>query len=376
MEFKIAVEELQSIVTRLSYIVRMNDTGTPGMILIDVNENGEVVFKATDGSMHLVVSAANCEVVSPGKSLFYLREIRGYVMKFVPLIDNYGTKDFHFMINFPEGLLKTKTEFPSNRPAYRKLKFLAFDPSVFPIIKPFDEAQLIVNSSVLRTGIERVLHCINPTDVRRPLTGVNMTIMDDKVVFVGTNGIKLSEFTVEINADISNKSYILRYNFASALKSVLDNDAQVFMKFDAGNVYAKSNHIYLAGNLIVSEAYPDYKVMFNLNQSFEIPRLDFADSVKTVMDVLDPEDNHRLNINITDKRMSLRNDKTESIQDFEENFGFGLDIDVNGLFLESILRDFRDDQIVVNFQVGNPYIVFQSPHNTSQVSLISLLKRR
>lgn len=376
MEFKIAVEELQSIVSRLSYVVRMNDTGTTGMILIEVGENGEVLFKATDGGMHLVVSGADCEVVSPGKSLFYLRDIRGYVMKFVPLIDNYGTKEFHFTINAPEGLIKTKTEFPSNKPAYRKLKFLAFEPSVFPIIKPFDEAQLIVNSNVLRTGIERVLHCINPTDVRRPLTGVNMTIMNDKVVFVGTNGIKLSEFTVEINADIDKKSYILRYNFASALKSILDNDAQVFMKFDAGNVYAKSNRVYLAGNLIVNEAYPDYKIMFDLNQSFEIPRLDFADSVKTLLDVLDPEDNHRLNININGSVVTLRNDKTESVQTYDEGFGFSLDIDVNGLFMESLLRDFRDDKLIVHFQAGNPYIVFQSPTNVNQTSLISLLKRR
>jgi len=148
------------------------------------------------------------------------------------------------------------------------------------------------------------------------------------------------------------------------------------MKFDGGNVYAKSNNIYLTGNLIVTEPYPDYKVMFNMNKHVIVSRLDFTDTIRTVMDVLDPEDNHRLSLSVDANKIIFKNDKTESVQTFDEDFGIKLDVDVNGLFLESLLRDFRDDQLVINFQEGNPYIVFQSPKNVNQTSLISLLKRR
>lgn len=375
MEFRIPIEELQSIFSRMSYIVRMNDGGIPGMVLAEAREDG-MTFKCTDGNMHLLVEAANFETITPGKMLFRFRDLRGYVSKFIPFMENYGTRDFHFTTTDNEGLLKTKTEFPSSKPAYKKLKFLVFEPSVYPIVKPFDEAQLIINSNVLKFGVEKVLHCINPTDIRLPLTGVNMTIMNDKVIFVGSNGVKLAEFGLIITADINKKSYILRYNFASALKSVLDNDAQVFMKFDSSNVYAKSNRVYLTGNLIIGEAYPNYKEMFTLTKSVEIPRLDFSDSVKTVMDVLDPEDNNRLTIKVEGNKIILRNDKTEAVHEFERPFEHELDMDVNGLFLESLLRDYKDDVVRIEFGDKNPYIIIKSPNNENQTSLLTMLKRR
>jgi DNA polymerase III sliding clamp (beta) subunit (PCNA family) len=220
------------------------------------------------------------------------------------------------------------------------------------------------------------MYCINPGDVRRAITGVNVTVRKDGIVFAGTNGIKLSEFELDINADIEQSSYVFKYNFASVLRAVLDDDAQVFIKFEGGRVYIKSNDMYLIGSLIINESYPNYKPMFDLEKVITFPRLDFVDSVHTIMDVLDPEDNHRLTVTFTDNKLLLKNDVVESSQEFDDPFESTLDIDINGEFLDSILYNFVGEKLELHFTEGNNYVVFKSPENDKHTALLTVVKRR
>ncbi len=374
MQFRILVDDLQNIISRLSNVVRINEESITGMMLIEVGD--DVKFKATDGSVSISIKGEHCEIVDKGKALVRFRDIKGYIMKFVPLIEDYGTKDFHFITDQNGGVIKTKTCFQSGKPSYRKLKFEIFNSEIYPIIKGFDDPQLIVNSEILKRGIGRVLHCINPSEVRKAITGLSVTITGNKIIFAGTNGVKLAEFEMDINADIDKKSHIFSYNFASILRNVLDDDAQVFMKFEGRYIYVKSNNIYLIGSLIIGESYPDYKPMFTLDKIIRFPRVDFADSVHAIMDVLDPEDNSRLTLNFNDNTLTLKNDRVESVQEFEEIFGANIDIDVNGEFLDSILKDFFGEQLEIHFTKGNNYIVFRSPENTKHTALLTVVKRR
>jgi DNA polymerase-3 subunit beta len=375
MEFKIPVEELQNVFARLGNVVRMNESGLTGMVLIEVDQN-EVNFKCTDGSASLIVTSAQCEVVKPGKLLLRFRDVKGYIMKFVPLMEDYGTENFHFIATADEGLIKTKTMFQSGKPSYRKLKFEVFNPSIYPNIQVFEDAQLIVNSNILKRGIAKVLHCINPGEVRKAITGLNITVDDDKIIFVGTNGVKLAEYRMDIVADVRHASHILSYGLASVLRNLLDDDAQVFMKFDGRHVHVKSNEVYLIGSLIINESYPNYKPMFTLDKIIEVPRIDFADSVVSVMDVLDPEDNHRLTLNFNDSTLTLKNDRVEAVHEFGEPFGTDLDVDVNGEFLGSILRDFIGNDLEVHFTEGNNYVVFKVKDNPDHNALLTIVKRR
>ena len=235
---------------------------------------------------------------------------------------------------------------------------------------------MIINSKILKRGITEVLHCIDPTEIRTAMSGVNMTITGDKIVFVGTNGVKLAEFEMDINADIVEKSYTLKYNFASILRSILDDDAQVFMRFEGDKVYVQSDDMAIVGALIIDGRYPDYKPMFNLRDVVRVPRIDFSDTVHGVMDVLDPEDNHRLTVNFNDSTLLLKNDMVESTQTFDESFGANLDVDINGEFLDSILHDFVDEYIEIHFTPGNNYVVLKSPDNKKHTALITVVKRR
>ena len=371
MEFKILVDEMQSVVSRLSHVVRLNEDDVTGMVLIDAGDR--VRFKATDGSTSLVVTN-NAEVITRGRAVVRLIDLKGYIMKFVPLIDNYGTRDFHFVVDDGKGVVKTKTQFQSGKPSYRQLKFQTFKMD-YPSVKQYGEPDVILNSVILKKGINKVLHCVNPKEVRRALTGVNVTIDAGKVIFAGANGVKLAEFGFNTAADLDRKSYILGYGFASILRAILDDDAQVFMKFEGRYAYVKSNDVYLVGGLVINESYPDYKAMFELENVLRIPRLDFSDTVNTVMDVLDPEDNRRLSFTCAGNNLTLKNDMVESTQEFDQPFSAELDVDINGEFLDSILRDFTGDSIDIHFTEGHNYIVFKG-EDENHTALLSIVKRR
>jgi DNA polymerase III sliding clamp (beta) subunit (PCNA family) len=221
-----------------------------------------------------------------------------------------------------------------------------------------------------------VLYCIDPSEVRNALKGLNITIDENKIIFVGTNGVKLAESTMNINADIRQAFYIFRHDLAAILHLILDDDSQVFVAFEGRYVYLKCNDLYIVGSLIINETYPDYKSMFECDKAIVFPRIDFIDSVIAVMDVLDPEDNHRLTLNFTDNKLMLKNDRVEATHEFDDNFGASLDVDVNGMFLASMLRDFTGDDLTVHFSEGNNYIVFKSKDNDDYIVLITVVKRR
>lgn len=372
MEFKIDVSELQTILTKLSFVIRPNDEDVGSMVIVDGNEG--LTFKAVVGRLTLEVSAEKFEMISSGSFMFKLKELKGYAQKFVPFVGDYGTKEFHFVESGSDCVVKTTTYFPSQKPSYRKLKMPVFHLD-FPSTKPFEDPLLIINSSILKKGLNRVLHCINPGEVRTAMTGANVTIMTDKIIFAGTNGVKLAEFAMSINAEIDNKSYLFTFSLASAMRSILDDDAQVFMKFEGNKAFIRSNNVYLIGPIIPESKFPDYKPLFKLEKSVVVPRLDFYDTVHTVMDVLDPEDNNRLSVTFRGKEVFLKNDKAECTQTFDQDFD-DLDVDVNGVVLDSLLANIIGENLEILFKDGNNYIVFRSAENSDHTALITTVKRR
>jgi DNA polymerase III sliding clamp (beta) subunit (PCNA family) len=376
MEFKISVDDLQTIFTKMSSVVKPSEDDMRSMLKIEVEPDG-VKFRASNNLVDLLITSTNCEIIESGKVLLKLEKIKGYVFKFMPLVDNYGTENFHFVSNGEEVFLKTKTYFQSDKPSYRKLKIKNYGGKFSrPEPKPFTDTDLIVNSSIFKKGLAKVLNYVNPGEVRKSLTGVNIIIKHDAIVFAGTNGVKLAEVELAINADVQESSYVFAYNFASVLRSVLDDDAQVFIKFAGRDVYIKSNDLFLVGSLILGEVYPDYKPMFNLEKVITVPRVSFFDTVHTVMDVLNPEDNNRLSLLFKGNELFLKNDVIETSQNFDEPFGEELNIDINGEFLDSILTDFYSENLEIHFTPGVNYIVFKAPDDHKHTALLTIVKRR
>ena len=376
MDFTISVQAFQSVVKKMGYILRASEDGVTSMILIEASDD-KIKFSGTDKDVHMVIYSRDCVVSEKGKCLLQLREISSYVQKFLPLSNGFGTENFRVTTNEKEGVIKTKTVFPSGKPAYRSLTFKLFETSLLQPVKDFQEAQLIINSDIILEGLNKILHCVDPSEIRRALSGLYVSIDGDKIVFAGTNGVKLSETELPITADISQSAHILKHSMALAMKMILDSNAQVFIRFEDRSIYIRCNDIYLTGGLILNETYPDYKATLkNYSNVISMPRYDLIDTISAANSVLDKEDNNRLTMKFKDNQLILKNDKLEAIHEFDYTFEHTLDVDVNGAFLLQMLLDFVGSDLEICFNDGLKSVIFRIKDNPSHTSLLMPLRRR
>jgi len=376
MEFIIPVDTLQHIVTQMSQVIKIASDDVTSMVLIEVLED-RVKFYGTSDSVYVVMTARDCEVIENGKIILQLRDISNYISKFTPLSDGFGTKNFRIAADDREGIIKTKTYLASGKSSYRTLKFKTFNIGLLPLVKDFDEAQLIINSDILLEGLNRIIHCVDPSEIREALAGVYIAINKDEIVFAGTNGIKLAESRLQIVADIEQSQYVLKFSVAHAMKQLLDHNAQVFIKFEGQDVYIKCNDVYISGGIVLNEPYPDYKpALQSYEKIISIPRYDLIDSMSTVVGVLDQEDNNRLTIVFNDNKMLLKNDRLEVVHEFDYKFEHNLDVDINGVYLLAMITNFVGKTLEICFIDNNRPLIFRDKENIDNTALLMLLRRR
>jgi DNA polymerase III sliding clamp (beta) subunit (PCNA family) len=248
---------------------------------------------------------------------------------------------------------------------------------MLPAIKEFEDPQLIINSDIILEGLNKILPCVDPNEIRHAISGVYVSIDSDQLIFAGTNGIKLTEAKLPIHADIKQASYVLKYSMANAIKSLLDRNAQVFMKFEGRDAYIRCNDLYLSGGLIVNESYPNYKeALTTYSKLITIPRGVLIDNVSAANSVLDGEDNYRLTMSFAGNQLTLKNDRIEIKHEFEQPFEYDLDIDINGAFLLSMITNFVGSQLEICFIDNGKPVVFKSKESPDHTALLTLLRRR
>jgi len=376
MDFSIPVGTLQTVASKIGSILKLTTDDVTSMMMIDATKE-YVKFYGTSGSVHAVIHARNCEIREKGKILLQLREVQNYVSKFAPFVDGFGTKEFRILSDDKEGTIKTKTEFINSKPAYRTLKFKLYNTAMLPPIKEFEDAQLIINSNIILEGLNKILPCVDPNEIRHAMSGVYVSINADTLVFAGTNGVKLSEAKLPINADIKQENHVIKYAMASALKSLLDRDAQVFIRFEGRDMYIRCNDLYLSGGLIINEPYPNYKdALMAYDKVLTIPKNVLIDNVAAANSVLDSEDNFRMTINFKGSVLTIKNDRIEVTHDFEQPFDHDLDTDVNGAFLLSMISNFIGSQLEICFTDTSNSIIFKSKEHADHTALLTRLRRR
>jgi len=371
MEFKISVVELQQIFNKLNNIVRQAEDSVVGMVCMEARD--ALYFKATNGSISIVIKSDTATIVEEGIALFKFRDLKGYIAKFKPFLEVSGTKEFHFLIT-KSGLVKAKTFFEDGKYSYRKLHFDIYNPAMFPIIKISKQADLILNSSILKDGIIKTLHVVNPSEIRKALASLYIKIYKDKIVFVGTDGLRLAEYIIPVQTDIDERVALFSYGLASVLRSLLDLDRQVFIKFGSKYAYLQFDNIFLSGSLIINEEYPNYKdLLSNVSKIYKFPRLAVYDTLKTISDTFDAEDDNRVIFEFYENKINVKNIRVETTYDLDYNIDQPFSFAVNGRLLESVLEFFMYDVIDLCINDDLKFVVFKSDEE-HYITLVSTLK--
>lgn len=371
MEFKISVHELQQIFNKLNGIVKPSEDTVIGMVCIEATD--KLLFKATNGVLSIIIESETANIIEQGTILFKFRDLKGYISKFTAYNETIGTKEFHFIIN-RAGLIKAKTFFEGGKSSYRKLHFDIYNSNMFPLIKIVKQADLVLNSSILKDGIIKTLNLVNPMEMRKALSSLYIKIYNDKIIFVGADGVRLAEYIISLQTTMSERIVLFSYSLANILRNLLDLDQQVFIKFGSKYAYFKFDKIFLVGSLIINEEYPDYKqILYNIDKEYKFPRSAVYDTIKTISDTFNAEDDNRIIFKFNGNKLIVANERVETEHELDYTINEEIIFAVNGVLLESVLQYFMYDVIDICMNNDLKFIVFKS-ENENYSTLISTLR--
>jgi DNA polymerase-3 subunit beta len=222
----------------------------------------------------------------------------------------------------------------------------------FPRLQTQDgESNLTINSSVLSSSIARTIFATGNDEIRLAFTGVFIQFLEDKTIFVATDGSKLARVT---RTDvISNEvgSFILPKKALNILKNQLvleSTDVQVTWKDN--NAFFSFGGVLLSCRLI-DEKYPDFDkaIPTDCNNILTIDRREFLNALKRVS-IFSNKSSNLISIEISGSEMSIKTEDLDTANAAAEKMacdyeGEEMRIGFNARFLIEVLSNMDSEQV-------------------------------
>lgn len=377
MEFSIDVATLQRAIKVLAVSVRINAADSSGRILIETTESG-VSFMANNGVVAMAFNAT-AEVHHAGVVSVAYSKIKSFISSYKPWDGSSGAKVFLFSTDGNKTKITVDNVYNDGKVANGELLLATANTALFSKAAEFGVPSFTLNSTIFRAATNKVLYAINPqTDYSQPaLQGMEVQFEEDSIFFVGSDGVVLSEYRVKNVSNYIGENVTLQYEFIMGLRRLLSDDIPLLWEIKGNKINVKFEDIIFSGRRIIGHEFPEYKSAFdaytdhlNLSKEFLIG------SLYPFSDVLDPEDNFRLTLEIKDKILKIFN--TQAKVEVEQDIVGGLDfsIDLNGKHLIQTIEAIKDDYILFKFSDDEGFAIFDSSTFNDQKALISPIKKR
>jgi hypothetical protein len=211
-----------------------------------------------------------------------------------------------------------------------------------------------MNKQLIGNIIRNVSTAIDPRDVRWSLNHMRVLCKPDRLIFTGTDGVKLIEKTYFVETGWDNEVFIpgaLAKGYAElgwyGIRNIRNNLAPMMYH----------NALVQEGSPDLEYKYPNYERLFTFshrkgNIRQRIDRQTCIDSLRSIICSLDREDNCRFTLS---------------------RCGWHPDTDVNGLFLYQLLKALHSDKLLVRYDNRHKYITLIGDYERA---LLSMLMRR
>lgn len=379
MDFSISTLELQKIIKLLSVVVKVNATDFTGRICIE-SVDGGLNFLVNNGSTTLLYTSNEAVVKKPGETSISCGKIKSFITSFKPWDGKYGAKNFYFKVK-NNNVNVTVDDLQENGNVVKaKLKLACYNSNLVQRPIEYDTPSFVLNSTAFRLATSKVLYAINPATSfgLYAIQGMNVNFDKDNIWFAGTDGKVLSEYALKNSTGYKGEDIILQYDFLMGLRRIIANDQQLLWEINKGHVNVKIDNVVFGGKLVVGHKYPDYKPTFDQFKHYiTLNKATILNSLTPFADILDPEDNYRITVDIKDKIMTLHNDQARiefELADIQG--GLDLSIDVNGKLLIQTVDAIYDDNIILKFSDGAGVLIFDSSTTQDQKALLLPLRRR
>jgi DNA polymerase III sliding clamp (beta) subunit (PCNA family) len=377
MKFEIETRALQRAIKVLGIVVHANAPDATGRILIELQED-EATLTGNNGSTDVVLTVPVTDVEGEGAVAIAYGEIKSFVSSFRPFDGTHGVKGLKFITDERNVRIIAQNVLSDGKKARSVLKASSFNPASFQKPRTFEDVTFIMNSTVFRSALDRVLYSVNPDlSLSIPaIQGMHISFDEDSICFVGSDARVLSEYQIPNNSDNKDGSVTLKYDFIMGLRRLLIDDIQLFWEIKSDRIFVKFEDVVFSGGYIIGHEYPDYKSSFdNYTDHVNFSREFLRQAISPILDVLDPDDNYRITFEIKDKIVRIYSAQGE--MSAEQNIQGGLDysIDLNGVLFAQTIEAIKDDNIVFKFSDEDGLIIFESSTRNDHKALILPLSK-
>lgn len=360
MEFSIETQEMQRIANYLGNTAKPNATDTSSNVLIEATSEG-VTFVAINPTTSVTIKSNTATVAEEGTVAVLYSKLKSFVSVFTPWNESFGLKQFDFKSNNNNLTIKVKNINVGGQTSNGKVKLELFPAYTIPKPQDFGSATFVMPSDTLKAAINRVIYAINPNEARKHLRGMYMSFDENNITFVGTDGLKLSEYLIPNISGKTSGGYLINQDFLQGLRRLLPAEEQVFFEIKSGTIKTKFSNIVYNGRLIVGLEFPKYESFLeDFVSTIAVDKDILQNSLRPFMGGLNTNDNSRISVNLDEGSLTYSSDFGSflCVDDLPSEPKHR--VDVNGVFLSQTLDALNDDKLTVNFSASGKYLLLFS----------------
>lgn len=240
---------------------------------------------------------------------------------------------------------------------------------------------IILKGEVLKELINQTVFAISTQELRPLLTGVNITITGDLLVFIATDSYRLAKKNVKLDSPIeTDVNIVVPGKNIIELEKIITDDSDVEMHIFNNKILFKYKNIKFQTNLL-SGTYPntsnliptEFGMIVKINKSL------FTSSVDRAALLTQGKDKNIIKMKIENKEMVINSYASEIgkveeklVVDTDENAN--IDISFSSKYMLEALKTIKDEEILLLLTNDVKPIIIKSVTDESLIQLILPIK--
>jgi len=377
MEFFIRTSDMQRVIKLLGVTAKMNDTSFEGQVLIKTNKD-VAIFISRNSSSGLTCTVP-AKIIVEGQSNILYSRMKSFIMTFAPWDGEIGAKEFHFVLRNTKLFVEVETFYENENSSKSKLHLEQFKVSSFFTPVEMDKSNLIINSNIIKTAIDKAIYAIDPNSSEKFTKGIRMLLKDKKIIYTATNGIVVSNYEVVNKSSKNDGEYFLPYGFIMGLRRLLADDTQLFFNITKQKIKASFDNVLYWSNSLSYDHWPPTDSVWNkYDKTIELRRDILLSGISAAADVLDKDDFNRVTIEMVNNKLYLRTDNSLFEYPNVEHTYSNFSVDISGRDLINSLNAISDNDIKFKCLDENNGVIIESCGKDDQKAFITnlILKKR
>lgn len=256
------------------------------------------------------------------------------------------------------------------------------DANEYPNLKMEEHKDpIVLKGDVLKSLINQTVFAISNQELRPLLTGINITIAGDSLVFIATDSYRLAKKNIKLDMAIDTDiNIVIPGKNIIELEKIITDEEDVYMHIFNNKVLFKYKNIKFQTNLL-SGTYPntsnlipsEYGIIVKMNKN------EFSSSVDRAALLTQGKDKNIIKMKLENKVITI-NSYASEIGKVEEKLivdtdnASNIDISFSSKYMLEALRTIKEDEILLLMTDDVKPIVIKSVTDESLIQLILPIK--